>query len=56
LAAPALIAAREGGWLRPDALIVVEEAAKSALAVPDGFSELERRNYDDTEFVFCRLG
>jgi 16S rRNA (guanine966-N2)-methyltransferase len=56
LAAPALIAAREGGWLKPGALIVVEEAAKSALAVPDGFSELERRTYDDTEFVFCRLG
>jgi 16S rRNA (guanine966-N2)-methyltransferase len=56
LAAPALIAAREGGWLTPGALIVVEEAAKSALAVPGGFSELERRAYDDTEFVFCRLG
>jgi len=55
LAAPALISARDGGWLSPSALVIVEEAAKSAFAVPTGFSELERRDYDDTEFVFCRL-
>src|SRR6202044_2369017 len=40
-----------GGWFTPDALIVIEEAAKSAFAAPDGFAELERRRYDDTEFV-----
>ena len=55
LAVAALIAARDGGWLAPGALIVVEEAAKSAFAAPPGFSELERRAYDDTEFIFCRL-
>ena len=55
LAAPALISARDGRWLSPSALVIVEEAAKSAFAVPTGFSELERRGYDDTEFVFCRL-
>ena len=54
LAAPALTAARDGGWLAPGALIIVEEAAKSAFAPPPGFSELERRSYDDSEFVFCR--
>jgi 16S rRNA (guanine966-N2)-methyltransferase len=54
LAAAALIAARDGGWLTPGALIVVEEAAESAFAPPPGFSELERRAYDDTEFIFCR--
>ncbi len=54
LAVPALIAARDGGWLTPGALIVVEEAIKSAFAPPPGCSELERRRYDDTEFVFCR--
>jgi 16S rRNA (guanine966-N2)-methyltransferase len=56
LAVPALISARDGGWLTPDAVIVVEEAAKSAFAVPAGFSELERRVYDDTELIFCRFG
>ncbi|MFZ0238031.1 MAG: 16S rRNA (guanine(966)-N(2))-methyltransferase RsmD [Xanthobacteraceae bacterium] len=55
LAPAALIAARDGGWFMPGALIVVEEAAKSAFAPPPGFSELERRVYDDTEFVVCRL-
>jgi 16S rRNA (guanine966-N2)-methyltransferase len=55
LAATALVSARDGGWLTQGALIVVEEAAKSAVALPAGFSELERRVYDDTQFVFCRL-
>jgi 16S rRNA (guanine966-N2)-methyltransferase len=57
LAEAALAAVRDGGWLLPDALIVVEEAVKSAFAAPEGFVELERRRYDDTEFVilrFCR--
>jgi 16S rRNA (guanine966-N2)-methyltransferase len=55
LAERALAAARAGGWLKPDALIVVEEAKKSAFAAPEGFTELERRDYDDTEFVVLRL-
>jgi len=54
LAEKALASARAGGWLTPDALIVVEEAVKSAFAPPDGFTELERRRYDDTEFVILR--
>ena len=54
LAAKALASARGGGWLAPDALIVVEEAVKSAFVAPEGFAELERRAYDDTEFVFLR--
>jgi 16S rRNA (guanine966-N2)-methyltransferase len=55
LATAALAAASNGGWLAPDALIVVEEAAKSGFAVPEGFLELERRVYDDTELIFCRF-
>jgi 16S rRNA (guanine966-N2)-methyltransferase len=51
----ALASARAGGWLLPDALIVVEEAKKSAFAAPEGFAEIERRGYDDTEFVVLRL-
>jgi 16S rRNA (guanine966-N2)-methyltransferase len=54
LAEKGLISAHEGGWLKPEALIVVEEAADAALKAPKGFSELERRQYDDTEFVFLR--
>ena len=55
LAVQAIAAARAGGWLAPDALIVVEEAAKAAFAAPVGFTELERRRYDDTEFVILRF-
>jgi 16S rRNA (guanine966-N2)-methyltransferase len=54
LAEQALASVRSGGWLKPDALVVVEEAADAAFKAPDGFEELERRQYDDTEFVFLR--
>jgi 16S rRNA (guanine966-N2)-methyltransferase len=55
LAAAALVSARAGGWLAPGALIVVEEATKSHFAAPEGFSELERRVYDDTEVIFLKF-
>jgi len=54
LAELALAAARDGGWLKPEALIVVEEAVASGFKAPEGFTELERRQYDDTELVFLR--
>jgi 16S rRNA (guanine966-N2)-methyltransferase len=50
----ALASLRDGGWLMPGALIVVEEAVAAKLVTPDGFAELERRAYDDTEFVVMR--
>jgi 16S rRNA (guanine966-N2)-methyltransferase len=55
LAEKALASARQGGWLSSDALIVVEEATKARFASPEGFNELERRAYDDTEFIFLRF-
>jgi 16S rRNA (guanine966-N2)-methyltransferase len=54
LAEHALVSLRAGGWLTPGALLVVEESKAAAFAAPDGFEELERRAYDDTEFVFLR--
>ncbi|WP_315706656.1 MULTISPECIES: 16S rRNA (guanine(966)-N(2))-methyltransferase RsmD [unclassified Bradyrhizobium] len=54
LAEKALASLREGGWLVPSALVVVEEAKAAAFKAPDGFEELERRAYDDTEFIFLR--
>src|ERR1700719_1661909 len=47
LAEQALASARAGGWLVPEALIVVEEATKAKFAAPEGFAEIERRGYDD---------
>jgi 16S rRNA (guanine966-N2)-methyltransferase len=55
LAEKSLVSARDGGWLMPEALLVVEEAADAGFKAPDGFTELERRRYDDTEFTFIRL-
>jgi 16S rRNA (guanine966-N2)-methyltransferase len=54
LAEKALGAAQEGGWLVPDALAVVEEAT-GEFKPPDGFDELERRPYDDSELIFLRV-
>ena len=54
LAEKALVSLRDGGWLTSGALLVVEEAKAAAFAAPDSFEELERRAYDDTEFVFLR--
>jgi 16S rRNA (guanine966-N2)-methyltransferase len=54
LAELALAAARDGGWLTPEALVVVEESVASGFKAPEGFTELERRQYDDTELVFLR--
>ena len=54
LAERALASAREGGWLTNEALVVVEEALEAAFKAPDGYEELERRRYDDTEFVVLR--
>jgi 16S rRNA (guanine966-N2)-methyltransferase len=54
LAQKALASLRDGGWLTPGALVVVEEAKVAGFAAPEGFEELERRTYDDTEFVFLR--
>ena len=54
LAERALASARAGGWLAPDALVVVEEDADAGFKSPDGFVEFERRRYDATEFVILR--
>ncbi len=54
LAEAALVSARAGGWLAPGALIVVEDAADPGFKPPEGFEELERRRYDDTEVIFLR--
>ena len=51
----ALLSAREGGWLVPGALCVVEEVKTADFAAPEGFEELDRRRYRDTDIVFMKL-
>ena len=54
LAPLALAALREGSWLAPGALAVVEEAADAQVEAPEGYSLLERRAYGDTQVLFLR--
>ena len=44
----ALRSARDGGWLLPGALCVVEEAAAAAFAPAGGFAVIDERGYGDT--------
>jgi 16S rRNA (guanine966-N2)-methyltransferase len=52
LAAPALTSAREGGWLAPGALCVVEMGAGEKLGLPENFTPLETRDYGETAVHF----
>ncbi len=54
LAEPALIALRDGGWLVPNALVIVEERADAKLALPEGYKTVETRLYGETQVVFAR--
>ena len=54
LAAPALKALSERGWLAPSALVIVELAARGDFAPPDGFTFLEERRYGAGRLVFLR--
>jgi 16S rRNA (guanine966-N2)-methyltransferase len=55
LADRALASCDAGGWLAPDALVVVEEAQGTEVALPQGVAELERRDYGETQVVFGRF-
>jgi len=54
LAPKALAACAAGGWLTPDALVVVEETQGAAVALPDAFDVIERRDYGETSVTFGR--
>lgn len=53
LAEKALIAALAGGWLKPDALVLVEEASATPFATPAGLVAVDRRDYGETSVTFC---
>jgi 16S rRNA (guanine966-N2)-methyltransferase len=55
LAPRALQQLYQGGWLASDALIVVEEASCTTLALPEGFVEAETRRYGETKLLFAQL-
>jgi 16S rRNA (guanine966-N2)-methyltransferase len=51
----ALASLRDGAWLAPGALAIVEEEAAADLGEPPGYARLERRDYGDTQVVFFRV-
>lgn len=50
----AIAAAGEGGWLKPDALVILEETADVSPALPSAFAPLEEREFGDTRMHFYR--
>ena len=52
LIAPALQSLLDGGWLTPDAVLVIELATDETLPEHPGYAELDRRIYGDTMLVF----
>ena len=54
LAELALASARDGGWLVEGALAVVEESTAAKFAAPEGYTEIERRDYGESELIFLR--
>ena len=54
LAGRALASLVRGGWLEPDALCVVEEAAKAMIAPPEGLAIIDERTYGDARIVMLR--
>lgn len=44
----------EGGWITDQGIAVLEEAADAEISVPEGFLELDRRVYGDTQVVILK--
>ncbi len=57
LAEPTLDALRDGGWLKPGAILIVEEAAGALFAPPAGYRQRDDRLMGDSRlFILERLG
>jgi 16S rRNA (guanine966-N2)-methyltransferase len=52
----ALVSARDGGWIAPDATIILEESRKAVLALPDGFMLDDKRDYGGAAIYFLAPG
>ena len=48
----ALASALSGGWIAGDGLVVLEEARKSTIALPDGLFLIDERSYGETKVLF----
>jgi 16S rRNA (guanine966-N2)-methyltransferase len=50
----ALHEARENGWIKLGGIAVIEEHNDAALDIPEGYEELDKRSYGDTQIVILR--
>lgn len=55
LTTPALTGLRDGDWLAPGALLVVEQASGEKASVPENFEERDRRQFGQTQIGFLRF-
>ena len=44
----------EGGWAEKNAIIILEEALKAEVQVPENFTLLQSREYGDTKILYLR--
>lgn len=51
----ALESMREGNWLEPNAVVVLELSHKEPVIVPAGYTEYDRRKYGNTQIILLRL-
>lgn len=49
-----LQALAQGGWLRPDAIAVLEERRGNTISTPAGFETLDQRELADTQMLFLQ--
>ncbi len=54
LADAALVAMYAGGWLKPEAIVVVEESAEAEVSIPAGFETIDTREQGETRLIFLR--
>ncbi len=50
----ALVSLMSGQWLAPGAVVVIEERKGTAVTLPEGLTEIDRRGYGDTEILIAR--
>ena len=54
LGTAALKSIMEGGWAEKGAVIVLEEALKAEVLMPEGLELVQSREYGETKVLFCR--
>lgn len=54
LAQPVLAALRDGGWLKPEAIVVLERGSGEAAIETPGYALLDQRRYGAAQVLFLR--